>query len=363
MVASLAVAGCAHKPAIVEVKAPAGKVDTRQPAIDAIVETEMAKRDIIGASLAIVRNGDVTYTRGYGLADVDANKRATAETRFVMASMTKMFTATATMLLVKDGRLQLHQKIGDTLSGLPQDWKAVTVRQLLTHTSGLEGFADFEDTFPCPTRKSVPNYEMGDVLDEVSCLPLAFKPGSGMLYSETNYHLLAMIVRDVSGMSYENFVRQRILQPLQMTRTDFLRRPDERDDRATGYLRQSDGSLHSEKLYPTVELSLVSTVGDVARFDRAISRDVLVSKAMREQMWTPAGIGGALYGFGFSSRPIDGRRQVGHTGGGPAASTAMAHYLDDDLTIVLLTNTAQPPGTILSLVDAIADEVIADSRD
>lgn len=357
LLALLALSSCTRQPttaaSLVSVEAAVS-----HQRIDALVEREMANRKIVGASLAIVQNGKVVHAQGYGFADIQSATRATDKSRFNIASMTKMFVATALMLLVEDRRVQLDQPIGDLLSDLPTAWGRITVRQLLNHTSGIQGFTEFEDNFPCPTNKPVRDYAIGDVLVEVSCLPLAFAPGSDFLYSETNYHLLAMVIAAASGDDYQDFMRSRVLEPIGMRDTDFLKWPDEPDQRATGYARLDDGGVEVPELVPNVELSLVSTLGDLALFDQALSDSRLLPPAVRDSMWAASGVGTARYGLGFSSRPIDGRRQVGHTGGGPAAATSFARFLDDDLTIVLLTNTAQPPGSIQSFVDAIADEIL-----
>lgn len=334
-------------------------LNSRIERIDTLMATEMKRRDMVGASLGIVHGDSLVVNRGYGLANVASGEQVTPDTRFYIASMSKMVTATSVLMLVDEGRLSLDDRIGAVLSDLPRAWQAVTVRQLLSHTSGIPGFTDFEDEFPCPTTKKIPDYVMGDVLDEVACLPLAFTPGSDFLYSETNYHLLAMIVATVSSAPFEEVIRRRVLSPLGMVSTDFLKPVGKPDHRAIGYSRQIDGRRNIPDLVPAVEVGLVSTVADLARFHRALRSDQLVTRASREAMWTAAGIGKARYGLGFGLRDIDGRRQIGHTGGGPAAATSLAYFPDHDLTIILLGNAEQAPQSVQTLVDAVADEVLS----
>lgn len=326
--------------------------------INLIMRREMQERRIVGAALAVLRDGRVLHAQGYGLADVEAGAPTTADTRFMIASMTKMFVATAAMLLVEEGKLSLDRRIGDVLLTITPPWRNVSVRQLLTHTSGIPSFTDF-DVFPCPQRKPEADYVMGDVLQEVACLPLQFRPGSDFGYSETNYHLLAMLLEQVGGRPYETFMLERVLRPLGMNSTGLMRRPGEPDRRAVGYASKDGRIQRAPELYPMVELGLVSTVYDLARFDQALANGKLLPKRVLDRLWTPAGIGSANYGMGFSTRAIDGRPQVGHTGGGPAGATSFARFLDDNLTVVLLTNTRQPPTSIQTLVDAVADAVLA----
>lgn len=138
-----------------------------------------------------------------------------------------------------------------------------------------------------------------------------------------------------------------------------MKRPDEADDRAVGY-RWEGGKLEKEpRLYPMVEMStngLTSNVFDLAHFDAALSGDKLLPLQALHRMWRPVGVGSAKYGIGFATRPIGERQQVGHTRGGPAASTSFARFSNGDLTVILLTNTAQPPLSIQSIVP-VADIV------
>lgn len=326
-------------------------------AVDGLMRHEMQKRNIVGAALGVVSNGQVLHAQGYGFADLESSSPVTPDTRFMIASMTKMFVASATMLLVRDEKLSLDQTIGSLLRTVPEAWRGVTVRQLLTHASGIPSFTAF-DSFPCPPKKTEAEYVMGDVLQEVACLPLDFSPGSDFGYSETNYHLLAMLIEQASGRPYEEFMLTRVLRPLGMRHTAFMKSPDQPDRRAVGHVLENGKIKRAPDLYPMVELGLVSSIGDLARFDEALAKGRLLPRSVLERMWTPAGIGKASYGMGFSTRPIDGRRQVGHTGGGPAAATSFARFVDHDLTVILLTNTSQPPTSIQSLVDTVADVVL-----
>ena len=326
-------------------------------AVNSVMLREMSQRNIVGAGLAIVRDGHILFADGYGFANRESDERVTADTRFMIASMTKMFLASAVMGLVAERRLSLDQPVGGLLPNIPEAWRTATVRQLLTHTSGIPSFTDF-DTFPCPPGKPEADYQMGDVLQEVACLPMMFPAGTDFGYSESNYHLLAMLVESMSGQPYEQFMRERVIGRLKMRHTDFMKAPGEADTRAIGYRRIDGAIFRAPDLYPKVELGLVSNLADLARFDGALAAGTLLPKPVLEEMWKPTGIGRASYGMGFSSRPIGGRRQIGHTGGGPAASTAFARFQDDNITIILLTNSNQPPATITTLVDSVADVIL-----
>lgn len=331
--------------------------------IDAIIRRELAERHIAGASLAIVRDGVVLYAHGYGSTNLEGKVLSRSDSRFPIASITKMFTAVAVMMLVQDGKLELETPIGPVTPGLPAEWQRVTARHLLTHTSGVPSFTTF-DAPPCGRLKAEADYDANDVLDEVNCLPLDFEPGTDWRYSDTGYHLLGLIIEQASGHSYEAFLASQIFRPLQMNSTRLIAKPGKYDDRAIGY-RWHDGAHErapKTPLYPLVEMSmggLASNVFDLARFDEALANGTLVPKEVLAAMWKPAGIGPALYGMGFAVRPIGSRRQVGHTGGGPGATTSFARFQDDGITVILLTNTAQPPFSIQEIVGEVAEAVLA----
>jgi CubicO group peptidase (beta-lactamase class C family) len=165
----------------------------RTKLVDAILERELAERHIAGASLAIVRDGAVLYAKGYGFADLGRRVPVRADTRFLIASITKMFTAVAVMTLARDGKLEIDAPIGPVVRDLPEQWQRVTVRQLLRHTSGVPSFTAF-DAPPCGRQKAEAEYDATDVIDEVDCLPLEFEPGTDWRYSDTGYHLLGLII-------------------------------------------------------------------------------------------------------------------------------------------------------------------------
>ena len=335
----------------------------RAEMIDAIIRRELDERHIAGASLAIVRDGAVLYAKGYGSANLEEKIPARADTRFLIASITKMFTAVAVMILVREAKLSLDSPIGPVTPGLPAQWQRVTVHQLLTHTSGVPSFTTFAAP-PCGRRKAEADYDANDVLDEVNCLPLDFEPGTDWRYSDTGYHLLGLIIERASGLSYEAFLEREIFRPLQMQSTRLIAKPGEYDDRAVGY-RWHNGAHERAPaipLHPLVEMStggLASNVIDLARFDGALANGTLVPKEVLASMWKPAGIGSALYGMGFAVRPINGRRQVGHTGGGPGATTSFARFQEDGMTVILLTNTAQPPFSVQEIIGKVAQAVLA----
>ncbi|MDG3003193.1 serine hydrolase domain-containing protein [Paludisphaera mucosa] len=326
----------------------AGVVDLA--GVDAYVHELMAKRHVPGVSIAVVREGRVVLSKGYGLANVELSAPATERTVYQLASVTKMFTATAILMLVKDGKLALDDKLPERLGDLPAAWDKVTIRNLLNHTSGIKSYtavADFAKTM----RK---DYTRREILDLVAKDPLQFPSGEKFEYSNTGYFLLGMIIEKVAGKPYGEFMSERIFRPLGMTETRVNDLREIVPNRAQGYEWDGKTLKNGEYVSPTQPFAagmLVSTVRDLVKWDAALASHALLDEASLQQMWTPAtlGKGGeAGYGFGWEVSKEDGHRVVLHGGGIPGFSTQLSRYLDDKLTVIVLTNSESGLASVLA---------------
>lgn len=325
----------------------------------------MEKRHIAGMAVAVLTDGQVRYANGYGFADIERQVPVRADTPFLVASITKMFTAIGTMLLVQDGKVRLDAPVSDYVEGLPPHWRPATVRQLLGHTSGINSFTN-HDAPPCGRRVEEKYYNQQDVIAEVSCLPLEFRPGTSWSYSDSGYFVLGLLIERVSGQPYENYLRQKIFKPLGMKTMRLMGPMGVADRRAVGYRWERGRLTRAPLLNPVIEGpggGLVGNVYDLARFDAALSDDRLLPQAALREMWKPLGMGTAIYGLGFGMRPIQGMPQVGHTGGGPGTATSFARFVDHGVTVVVLANTAQPPASIQEIVGGIAERVLQPAAD
>jgi CubicO group peptidase (beta-lactamase class C family) len=176
--------------------------------IDSYIETQMRNLHIPGVSLAVVRDGRIVKAKGYGLANIESNSAATPKTVYEIGSLTKQFTAAAVMMLVEEGKLSLDDKITKYFPDAPQAWNRITVRHLLSHTSGIQNHVavpgylnrfktnlSFETT---PTRE--------EILKEFFKLPSEFEPGETWAYDNTGYYLLGFVIEKTSGKSYYQFL-------------------------------------------------------------------------------------------------------------------------------------------------------------
>lgn len=308
--------------------------------VDEYVQAQMAKRHVPGVSVAVVKDGEVVLAKGYGLANVELGVPATADTVYQLASVTKTFTATAVMMLAKEGKLSLDDRITERLPDLPAAWKDVTVRHLLNHTSGIKSYTSVPDFHKSPRK----DYAPGEILAFVAKQPMDFKPGEKWSYNNTGYLLLGMLIEKVAGKPYGEFMAERIFKPLGMSRT---RANDLRavvPGRAQGYEWDGKALKNGEYVSPSQPFAagmLLSSVGDLVKWDAAIASHALLDEPRIEEMWKPTRLGGggeAEYGYGWSTAKVNGHRRVSHGGGIQGFSTELSRFPEDRLTVIVLTN-------------------------
>ncbi len=308
--------------------------------VSAFVQGMMAKRHIPGVSIAVVKDGKVLLAKGYGQANVELDSPATADTVYQLASVTKTFTATAIMMLARDGKLAIEDKITERLPDLPEAWKEVTVRHLLSHTSGIKSYTSVKDFHKWLRKDFTPR----EIIDLVAKDPLEFKPGEKWNYSNTGYFLLGMLIEKVSGKPYGAFMAEHIFKPLGMTHT---RANDLRaivPNRAQGYEWDGKELKNGEYTSPSQPFAagmLLSSVNDLVKWDAALANHTLLDEPTLERMWQPTPLtkgGEAAYGFGWSTSKVNGHPQVSHGGGIPGFSTELARFPADKLTVIVLTN-------------------------
>lgn len=339
---------------------PVAQTERQIEKIDSFVREKMKSKNIPGLSLAVVRDGKLILAKGYGMANLELSVPAAEKTVYHLASITKTFTAIATMMLVEEGKISLEDPISKHLSDLPEAWRPVTVRHLLNHTSGISSLAHHKK-IPCPVGKDERDYTRADALKEVACLPLDFAPGERWSYGDTGYHLLGMLIEKVSAMDYEQVLRTRIFTPLGMRDTRLNSYTELILNRADGY-SPHEGRFRNARLSPLFEFAnagLVSTVLDMAKLDAALYGEKLLKRATLEQMWTNANLNNGeivqSYGLGFGLTPFRGRRRVGHSGGGGFGfSTTITRLIDDKVTVIVLTNADQEGFLIQEIANEIA---------
>ncbi len=321
--------------------------------IDDYIAAQLKRQNVPGLSLAVVKNGKVLKAKGYGLANLEWNIPATADTAYQLASVSKQFTATAIMLLVQDGKLRLSDSITTFFSELPAAWSNITVRHLLTMTSGIKDYLNI-----VPRTEWRNNFTHERLLQIMADAPLDFPAGDKYTYSNSNYVLLAILIQKLSGKSYDTFLSERVWRPLQMTATRRDSPFDIIPNRAGLYEWKTNKFENIDLLNPTLwnngDGGLLSTALDLARWDAALCTEDVLKKATLQQMWTPTRLNNGQesgYAFGWSLGGARGHHSVGHGGGRPGTTTQITRFPDDGLTVIVLMNGR---GSAYSIVERVA---------
>jgi len=320
------------------VVASSAQAAERDPVKD-FVTAYIAKNRIPGVALMVRKQGRVVRAEGYGMANLEHRVPVKPETVFQSGSMGKQFTAMAVMTLVDEGKLALDDPVSKYLDA-PAAWKGITVRHLLTHTSGL---GDYPEDFPM--QKDATEEEE---LKMAMAQKLLFAPGEKWSYSNLGYLTLGVLIHKVSGKFYGDLLAERVFGPLGMTRTRIISEADIVPDRAAGY-RMIDGEIKNQEwvapsLNTTADGSMYFTVLDLAKWDEALEAGKIVSKSSYDAMWSPVKLNDGStepYGFGWGiHQAANGHRLIDHSGSWQGFQTYIGRYPDDRLTVVALCNMA-----------------------
>ncbi len=334
-------AGAVHNPE------NARSLGERSETVDAYIRREMRARQIPGLAYAVIDRGAVT-TGAYGISNLETDTPLHVGDIFEVASVIKPFTAIAVMQLVEVGQVRLADRISRYVPDSPASWADITVRQLLSHTSGLpEGGWVGCDGLPLLTITTKEH------LRQLSGQALLFSPGTRGSYSDGGYFLLGMLIEQVSGEKYRDYMRKRIFAPAGMGSTLIENRLQIVKHHVTPY-ELADGHLVNTRRLWDHELpsyfGLWTTVGDMVRWDKALDEGRLLRPATLNEMWTPerlkdgttAIVDGFPYGLGWFVPTIAGHRIVGHPG---YYGSVVFKLPDDGFTIILFASLATTNGS------------------
>lgn len=306
-----------------------------------------------GLAVIVLKNSEVTFERGYGVANLTSRTPIATTTDFRLASFTKQFTATCIMLLVHDGKLSYDDTLAKIFPGFPAYGNAITVRMLLTHTSGLKDYEDlYSAQFPGVDDRKVPQIKDAQILALMEQQKATdFAPGSQMRYSNTGYAMLAMIVETVSGKPFGEFLHERIFAPLGMKNTlAYEKGKNEVPHRALGYTKKDGAWADADQSSTSAVLGdggIYSNVEDLAEWDRALREHTLLSAAEMQPALTPVNVPGgaktddgepAESGFGWFLDPYKGRKRTWHSGTTTGFRTYIERFTEEGLTIIILCN-------------------------
>ncbi|MBD2339248.1 beta-lactamase family protein [Calothrix sp. FACHB-156] len=327
--------------------------------IDEYIQEMMIENQIPGLSVAVVLEGEVVLVQGYGLANLEHSVPATEQTVYEIASIGKTFTATAIMMLVEEEIISLEDAIAIYLDDLPLAWQGVTIKQILSHQSGIPSYTDAPNYWEI-TRLDL---DKSEILALVNHLPLKFPPGEFSAYDNTGYYLLGLLLEKVTGKSYGELLSDRIFTPLGMNATLMHHPRDIVPHRAAGYRLINSKLINKPYYSPAVTYSAggqLSSVADLVKWEQALCNATVLKQSTLDLMWTPhppnqgndweqlryvAGLGWWVLNYGD-------RRVVGHNGSILGFASNITRFIDDKITVILLCNLDQ-----ISRPDAIAKEI------
>jgi CubicO group peptidase (beta-lactamase class C family) len=312
-------------------------------AIDAIF-APLADAKTPGVAVLVRQNGRTVFERGYGVRDLRTLARIDGKTDFRLASFTKQFTAIAIMLLVHDGKLRYDQRLTEIFPDFPAYGQAITVRHLLTHTSGLPDYEDLMKPDAWTAAHQIQDNEVLGLLKRQTAGK--FAPGAKWAYSNSGYVVLGLIVAKVSGKPFGRFLHERVFQPLRMSHTlVYVNGKNTVPNRAYGYTKQVNRFVETDQSSTSATLGdggIYSNLEDLAKWDRALETHELLSEMEMRPALTPVkstgGTGPVSYGFGWFLDPFEGRPRMWHTGETMGFRTVIERFTAEKLTIIVLSN-------------------------
>ncbi len=306
-----------------------------------------------GAAVLVVRNGKPVFRQGYGVTDLRSLHPIDPKTNFRLASFTKQFTAMCIMLLAHEGKLGFDDHLTQIFPEFPAYGKSITIRNLLNHTSGLPDYEDIlMKQYPNTPPEKIPQILDAGVLKLMERQTATkFPPGSKWEYSNSGYAVLAMIVEQVSGKPFGQFLHDRIFAPLKMQNTlAYEKGKNEVPNRAYGYSKTDTGLQQTDQSPTSAVLGdggIYSSIDDLAKWDRALREHTLLSEAEMRPALTPVQVADGIptseghnvsYGFGWFLDPYKGHRRMWHDGETIGFRTTIQRFPYDNLTVIVLAN-------------------------
>lgn len=317
-----------------------------RPQIDSLARAFIAEHGAPSVAIAVVRGKDTLAFAAWGKADLEQDVAASATSVYRIGSVTKQFTAAAVLQLMEQGKLSLDDSIATWLPSLPLAWRAVTVRQLLNHTSGIPSYTDIGAAW---RRRWGEEMTPDTLVALTATLPMWFAPGSKWQYDNTGYIVLGMLIEKLTGHSWGDEIQSRFAVPLGLNDTRNCLNDVLILRRARGYERAGDGwgnTTYLAMTQPFAAGALCSTVGDLTRWNRALHTGKVVSATSYQMMTMPTGAANGkevAYGFGLIRDTLAGRTVIIHGGGIHGFITGNLWISSAELSITVLTNSGSAP--------------------
>lgn len=308
---------------------------------DIIVKQIMEKQKIVGLSLAVIKNGKTVINKGYGFANIELNVPVTSETVIKVSSISKQFFTTAILKLMEDGKLDINDSVHKYFPDAPESWRPITLKNLMSHTSGLQREPPAYDAL-----KIQPDI---DVIKSAYSLPLDYKTGEKFQYCNIGYFMLAEVISQVSEMPWQDYIRTALFIPAGMNNsylTDFYQIIP---NRANGYMYKKDTLINATAMLAIRPSGgFLSTSTDMILWDKVLTEEnIILRKENWELLWQPyiktsADLKSkANYGFGWFIDERNGHKVIHHGGANLGFRSFYARFVNDDLSIIVMTNTEE----------------------
>ena len=312
--------------------------------IDNYIEYIMTEQKIPGLALAITYNGKVIKKQTYGLSSIEYNVPVTDSSAFWLASVSKHFTATAIMQLYEKGTIGINDKIHRHLSDAPMNWEDVTIKHLLTHTSGLPITSNAS---AWSNRSAKGTYSAEQMYENSKKDTLVFKPGEDFLYSDEGIYLLGYIIHKVSRLSFNDYMHKMIFKPSGMQSAYMMDHFKIQPNQVTGYSKRNGEIIPDRNSYRLIDTELNSaggiyaTIDDMINWEYAMTNNLLLTQKSKDSMWRASRLNNGYltyYGYCWNTQEIQNKRVIYHPG---VAGTEYMRFVDDKVSIIVLTNQAK----------------------
>lgn len=302
-----------------------------------------------GAAVMIIHDGKIPLERVYGTANIESGLPVTRESNFRLASITKQFTAMSILMLVEAELLTLQANPQAIFPDFPDYGRAITIEHLLQHTSGILAY---ESLMPDTATRQILDADILQMMMQQDST--YFPPGTAYRYSNTGYAVLAMIIEKTSGLSFPEYLKKKIFQPLKMTNSvAFQKGISEVSNRAFGYRVDGDSVALSDQSPTSAVLGdggIYSSLADLYLWDQALYTEQLISREMLKRSFTP---NLDIYGYGWRIDTYRNRLRVHHTGSTSGFRNVIMRFPNDKFTVIILTNRRDP--AVAALAEKLTD--------
>ena len=320
---------------------------------DIIVNTMMKKQKVVGLSLAVIKNGKAIVNKGYGLANVELNVPISAETVIRLGSVSKQFFPVAIMKLMEEGKLDIEDPLHKFFPDAPETWRPIQLKHLMSHSSGLKRESPAYDNFKMTSDL--------DIIKAAYPLPLDFKTGEKYQYCNLGYYILAQIITQTSGMSWDKYIHEKIFKPAGMNNSYMTEFYPIIPNRASGYMHNKDTLINATAMFAVRPSGgFLSTSTDMIKWDKVLrEKTIILKKENWEKLWQPfiktsdKSDSKSYYGFAWMIDEYNGYKTISHGGANIGFRAYYTRFVDAGLSIIIMTNTDEANPT--AIANTLAD--------